>query len=764
MSSSPGRRVYLLVVCLALASVGAGVVFLAGFSMDLLMGVRRFTQCEAQWSNAQKDVAFLLQRYRYSRSENVFQQYLEALRVPNAYHRIRLELEKPQPDPGVLIGAMTEAGLDPEQRDRISRRVRFIRGEPHFGQAIAQWAAADRDMEAMTVAGSRLHSQVAAQPPDESAIQETLADIDILNARLAPQEVRFSQSVAAASRWLYRVLITVFASFTGLLVLAGLTIYIRLFQRITESEQKYRHLIDTASEAIFILDGRSAAILDANRKGELILGGPVEQFAGSVLPLLCLEPQTGGKLTPAEIAALIGAKRESSMRSARGALIAVEFSGSAVHVHGGTLIEIILRDITEQKNAAAALRESEQRYRQLSGELRVARDAALDASRAKSEFLANMSHEIRTPMNGIIGMQSLALTASSAEDGLGYVEAAQHSAHSLLAILNDILDVSKIEAGRMEIHSAPFSLRNTVEEVLRLVRHRAEEKSLQLVCTLSEVTPDNLLADSLRIRQVLTNLLGNAVKFTDRGRVELRVNSSPTGPDHLRLEIAVVDTGIGISPDKQGVIFESFRQADSSTTRQYGGTGLGLTISARLVALMGGKLAVESTPGRGSEFRFSVPCRLAPQDIVTPRPSAAPAASSKPSRSLRILLAEDNPVNQRLAQRLLENRGHRVSIAGDGRQALEAAAQEPELFDLILMDVQMPVMDGLDATRAIRQLVDTERNSIPILAMTAFAMKGDRERCLAAGMNGHLTKPIDPAGLCITIERFARSRDTAPSA
>jgi CheY-like chemotaxis protein len=355
-------------------------------------------------------------------------------------------------------------------------------------------------------------------------------------------------------------------------------------------------------------------------------------------------------------------------------------------------------------------------------------------------------------------MQALALAASESEDRAGYLQAAQNSAYSLLAILNDILDVSKIEAGRLEIHPAPFSLRQSVEEVLQLVRPRAREKGLELVSTLSGEAPDALVADALRMRQILTNLLGNAVKFTDRGRVELRVDSRPAGPGQLILDLVVTDTGIGIRPEHREVIFEAFRQADNSTTRQFGGTGLGLTISARLVAMMGGTLGVESTFGQGSEFRFTMPCKLAPRETVTAPARPVSGLTEGPPKRLRILLAEDNTVNQRLAKRLLEKRGHDVSIAGDGRQAVEAAMLAPP-FDIILMDVQMPNMDGLEATRAIRQMENPELRSVPILAMTAFAMKADQDRCLAAGMNGHLAKPIDPAELNRAVESFASPYD-----
>jgi PAS domain S-box-containing protein len=728
-------------------------VFLAGFSMDVLAGARKHAQSESDWMKAQKDAVLWLERYAHSAYQPDFQAYRDALRLPLAFREIRLELIKQKHDPTALNRALLATDVPLENWLRVTRRYRVFSGEAHVAQVVRWWTEGDRRLAELEDLADRLHTQVVAPVRDEAAIRQTLAKIYRLNDVLASVAAGFSRSMADATLWVHRILITVFAVVVCLLLLTGWATYIWLFQKIADSEQKYRHLIDTASEAIVILDGRTAAILDANRKGEQILGGPVEQFTGTVLPLLCLESREHGKVTQAEIAKLIGAKRESSLRSASGALIDAEFSGSEVPVRGGTLIEIILRDITEQKSAAEAIRESERRYRQLSEELRTARDGALEASRAKSEFLANMSHEIRTPMNGIIGMQALALAASGAEDRTGYLAAAQSSAYSLLAILNDILDVSKIEAGHLDIHRAPFSVRGAVDEVLQLVRHRAQEKGLELVSTLPPSLPDGVVGDVLRILQILTNLLGNAVKFTARGRVELRVDPRRSG-DQLLLDFAEIDTGIGIRPEHREVIFEAFRQADSSTTRQFGGTGLGFTISARLVAMMGGTISLDSTFGKGSEFRFTIPCKLAPRDTVTATARSATYLSAGPAKRLRILLAEDNTVNQRLAKRLLENRGHEVSIAGDGKQALEAAMAAPP-FDLILMDVQMPNMDGLEATRAIRKIENPQLSSVPIVAMTAFAMKTDQDRCMAAGMNGHLSKPIDPGELSAMVESYA---------
>jgi PAS domain S-box-containing protein len=438
----------------------------------------------------------------------------------------------------------------------------------------------------------------------------------------------------------------------------------------------------------------------------------------------------------------------------------------------------VVRNITALKASEQRLKDDAQELEQKNEELEKALTAARESTRMKSRFLANMSHEIRTPMNGVLGMTEFLLGTGLNPEQLEYAESIKRSADSLLAVINDILDLSRIEAGKLRLDRADFSLSSTIEETSSLFALQARAKNLEFVTSIAPGLPEVAVGDPGRLRQVLTNLLGNAIKFTGLGQVGLRAEVVSQTRDEIQLKFTVSDSGIGIPLDQQARLFDTFTQVDESNTRKYGGTGLGLAISKQLVELLGGEIGLESEPGRGSKFWFTATfgkstkplmasaraetdARLRPTSAPrvtaaksqtgTAQRSQAPAQTTPVEVSMRILLAEDNEINQRITLRLLQKLGLSADAVVNGREAVEAL--EKRKYDLVLMDCQMPDMDGFEATAVIRSREGGSRHQT-ICALTANCMDGDRERCLAAGMDDYISKPVGLEKLREALDRW----------
>jgi len=487
----------------------------------------------------------------------------------------------------------------------------------------------------------------------------------------------------------------------------------KLLQVISDGERRLRRVVDGVGDALLALDD-DGRIVDANPAACAVFGLAAEELRG----------------------------KDSA------SIVASSAVPLDVGVGEGVLIA---RDVTEQRRAAEAAEEA----------IAQARESAA----AKTRFLATMSHELRTPINAVVGLSELILETPLTDEARDYANTVRDSAEALVSVINDILDFSKIEAGATELEREPFSPRSAVEVVARILAPSARVKNVALVTDVAGDVPPQVLGDVHRLRQVLMNLTGNAVKFTEHGSVWVHVSVERFIDERSAMvQFSIVDTGPGIAPELAAHLFEPFRQADAATTRRFGGTGLGLSISSRIVELMGGKIVVESVVGVGTTFRFSIPlervtaAQRAPVDVVAER--STPVVESKgptAGRPFAVLIVDDNAVNRKLTLQQLKKLGYGddAETAENGREAIEAVARRS--FDLVLMDCEMPEVDGFTATRAIREAEALTGTHVTIVAMTANAMAGDREACLAVGMDGYLAKPVQLADLRGAIERHAHA-------
>jgi PAS domain S-box-containing protein len=515
-----------------------------------------------------------------------------------------------------------------------------------------------------------------------------------------------------------------------------------------------RLLLDSTGEGIYGIDNHGL-ITFINRAAARLLGYEPEEILGKNAHDLLHHSKPDGSHFPVEDCPIFNCfasgdncRVDTEVFWRRdGSSYPVAYSAFPVLENGKTVGAVItFSDISARKQAEA--------------ELRNAKESAELANRAKSEFLARMSHEIRTPLNGVVGLIDLLDHTQLDQSQRHYVHLSREAAEALIAVINDILDFSKIEAGKIEIESIEFDLPKVVRDLIELLGPVAAKRGPALACDVQSDVPMSLLGDPNRVRQVLTNLIGNAIKFTPAGSVRTRVLLERSDNDQCVVAIEVEDTGIGIPSDRLDRLFKSFSQVDTSTTRKFGGTGLGLAISKRLVELMGGEIAVRSEEGKGTTFRFTVKLAI-PMGAAVKRESPAPAkpapaASGQSVHGFHILVAEDNEMNQFVVRETLKRAGCTCEIVGDGSLAIAAA--ENGRYDVILMDCQMPVMDGLEATRRIRQreAANPDSRRMPIIALTAEAISGDREKCLAAGMDAYVSKPLNPVQLFAAIDSLTR--------
>lgn len=796
------KKLYFVVGIMALLI--AIELFMLSFMIHTLSSTRALVGAEGVWSKAQKDAVYSLTKYGYTHNENDYQQYLKLLTIPLGDRKSRLELLKHNPNLDTVREGFLEGQFSPEDIEGVIKLLTRFHNISYIHNAITIWTQGDYYMGMLQYLGNRLHQQVINGNTPIDKINETQNQIHQLNDMLTVLENNFSYTLGEGSRWIEHLVLKILFSiaisveFTGLFLTVsvtraismGINEIVNVAHRIARADFSVSAKVYSRDEIGLLATSFNKMIGDLQKKiaEEKNTEGALMNQRKLYETLLKTESEMGEGVSITEkekiiyvndaVCKIYGYSREEilalpsfldivpgdeklslieklqqrlkgeRLQSAGetkivrkdGIIIDIEYTVRNIEVDGQMQMLSIIRDVTEKRKDDEQLRKEKQRA-----------ESAEIARKVGEQFLANMSHEIRTPMNAIVGFTDIMLKTPLTPEQSQYIQAIKMSGDNLLVIINDILDFSRIRSGKMPIENSPFKLTQTILTTIELIHSKASEKKIKLSVHIDENIPDHLMGDSARLSQVVLNLTANAIKFTSKGEVIVNAKLLSDEKDEVGIELMVKDTGIGIPKDKLATIFDAFTQANNDTARKYGGTGLGLSIVKQLASLQNGSVTVTSEEGKGACFYFKIKYKKAPASIDSY--STSLDVPIREVKKLNILLVEDNTMNQLLAMKVLSDWGWHVDMVENGIEAIEKLSQKN--FDIILMDIQMPEMDGYEATRQIRNKFSEPKCNIPIMAMTAHVMPSEEEKCYKAGMNGYISKPFDTQTLYAKIVAIA---------